>query len=304
MAIYHLRAKIMSRSKGQSAVAGAAYRGGGHSAVHAAAYRSGAILVDERTGQSYDYSQKGHVEYTEIMAPEGAPGWTHDRSQLWNHVEAGEKRKDAQLAREMEITLPRELTPEECRDLVREFVRDEFVSRGMVADIAIHRPKASDGGEQPHAHVMLTMRTLGPDGEGFGPKVREWNNVALLEGWREAWAEAANRALERAGKEDRIDHRTLEAQGIERAPLPNLPQFAFFDRVRELTGRIRDRFNQWLAVRHRNRIQAHVEAMERMQEGGDLEQLIGAFVSRTVRSLGLERPMPLGPQQQETGIDR
>lgn len=303
MAIYHLRAKVMSRSKGQSAVAGAAYRGGGHSAIHAAAYRSGGILVDERTGQSYDYSHKGHVEHTEIMAPDGAPGWVHDRSELWNRVEAGEKRKDAQLAREMEITLPRELTPEECKGLVRSFVAEQFVSRGMVADIAIHRPKASDGGEQPHAHVMLTMRSLDPEGQGFGPKVREWNNVALLEGWREAWAGAANRALEHAGKDERIDHRTLEAQGIDRVPLPNLPQFAFFDRVRELTGRIRDRFNQWVAARHTNRIHDMVSAIEQ-EDPASIGERIGTFLIEKARALGFDHPAPLRVSERETSFDR
>ena len=303
MAIYHLRAKVMSRSKGQSAVAGAAYRGGGHSAIHAAAYRSGGILVDERTGQSYDYSHKGHVEHTEIMAPDGAPGWVHDRSELWNRVEAGEKRKDAQLAREMEITLPRELTPEECKGLVRSFVAEQFVSRGMVADIAIHRPKASDGGEQPHAHVMLTMRSFDTEGQGFGPKVREWNNVALLEGWREAWAGAANRALEHAGKDERIDHRTLEAQGIDRVPLPNLPQFAFFDRVRELTGRIRDRFNQWVAARHTNRIHDMVSAIEQ-EDPASLSERIGTFLIEKARALGLDHPAALRVPERETSFDR
>lgn len=265
MAIYHLRAKVMSRSKGQSAVAGAAYRQGGHSAVHAAAYRSGVTLLDARTGRTYDYGRKDNVEHSEILAPEGSPAWVYDRQELWNRVEASEKRPDAQLAREIEISLPRELSAEVCKELVRAYVRAQFTSKGMVADIAIHRPDASDGGEQPHAHVMLTMRPV--EGEGFGGKkvavlapetgqpvrdkrgkivYREWAGglVEDLEQWRVAWAEAANGALERAGEEARIDHRTLKAQGIERQPLPNLPQLAFFDRVREFTGALRDRFNQ------------------------------------------------------------
>ena len=301
MAIYHLRAKVMSRSKGQSAVAGAAYRGGGHSAIHAAAYRSGGILVDERTGQSYDYSHKGHVEHTEIMAPDGAPGWVHDRSELWNRVEAGEKRKDAQLAREMEITLPRELTPEECKGLVRSFVAEQFVSRGMVADIAIHRPKASDGGEQPHAHVMLTMRSL--DGGSFGKKERSWNGNDLLVHWREAWSVAANAALAEAGQEARIDHRSLKEQGIVREPIPHLPQLAFFDRVRELTGGLRERFNQWVAVRHRNRVRDHLAAMEWLH-AQEVEERVGGFLVETAHRLGLDRVVALLAPEREARLDR
>lgn len=112
MAIYHLRAKIISRSKGQSTVAGAAYRSGGHSATHAAAYRSGEKLKDERTGRTFDYGRKQGIVHTEILAPQNAQNWVYNRSSLWNQVELAEKRKDAQVAREIEISLPRELSHE------------------------------------------------------------------------------------------------------------------------------------------------------------------------------------------------
>lgn len=325
MAIYHLRAKVMSRSKGQSAVAGAAYRQGGHSAVHAAAYRSGVTLHDARTGRTYDYGRKDNVEHTEILAPEGSPAWVYDRQELWNRVEASEKRKDAQIAREIEISLPRELGAEVCKELVRDYVRAQFTSKGMVADVAIHRPAASDGGEQPHAHIMLTMRPL--EGDGFGGKkvavldpatgqpvrdgrgkivYREWAGgmVDDLEHWRAAWAEAANLALERAGEAARIDHRTLKAQGIERQPLPHLPQLAFFDRVREFTGGLFERFNQWVAIRHRNHIHAQLEAMRDAQEPGGLEELVGAVLSRAARALGIDRPLTVTPDRGEVGLDR
>lgn len=325
MAIYHLRAKVMSRSKGQSAVAGAAYRQGGHSAVHAAAYRSGVTLHDARTGRTYDYGQKGHVEHAEILAPEGAPAWVYDRQELWNRVEACEKRKDAQIAREIEISLPRELSAEVCKELVRAYVHAQFVSKGMVADIAIHRPVASDGGEQPHAHVMLTMRPLEEDGFG-GKKVavldpatgqpvrdgrgkivyREWAGglVDDLEHWRAAWADAANAALERAGKAARIDHRTLKAQGIDREPLPHMPQLAFFNRVREFTGALMDRFNQWVAIRHRNHVRAQLEAMHDPDAPGGLEELVGAVLTRAAHALGIDRALGLTPERQEAGFDR
>ena len=106
IAIYHLRAKIISRSKGQSSLAGAAYRSGGHSATHAAAYRSGERLTDARTGRTFDYGRKQGIIHTEILVPKDAPVWASDRAQLWNTVELTEKRKDAQLAREIELSLP------------------------------------------------------------------------------------------------------------------------------------------------------------------------------------------------------
>lgn len=197
MAIYHLSAKIVSRSTGRSAVA-------------AAAYRSGSQLRDERTGQNHDYTRKGGVAHSEIVAPDNAPDWMRDRAALWNAVERVEKRRDAQLAREIEVALPRELAPERCIDLVRGFVRTEFVDRGMIADFAVHVGRARDGGDQPHAHIMLTTREL--MGEGFGPKNREWNGADKLEGWRARWAEHVNAELERGGHEARVDHRSLDAQ--------------------------------------------------------------------------------------------
>jgi hypothetical protein len=200
VAIYRFSAAIISRAKGRSSVA-------------AAAYRSGAELVDERTGAVHDYTRKSDIQHSEIMAPEGAPGWSLDRPALWNAVEAGERRKDAQLAREVQLALPRELDADRQIALLRGFVRDEFVARGMVADFSLHDHVARDGGEQPHAHVMLTMRSI--DGEGFGLKVREWNSDELLVHWRERWAEASNEVLAETGVDARIDHRTLAAQRDE-----------------------------------------------------------------------------------------
>lgn len=200
MAIYHLSAKVISRA-------------GGRSSVAAAAYRTAGRLRDDRQGLEHDYSRKGGVVHSEIMAPENAPDWMRDRDQLWNAVEAVEKRRDAQLAREIEVALPRELDRGERLELLRGFVQREFVDRGMIADVAIHEGKARDGHGQPHAHIMLTMREL--TGEGFGQKDRSWNAPDLLLGWRGAWARDANTALERAGRSERIDHRSLDAQRAE-----------------------------------------------------------------------------------------
>lgn len=207
MAVYHLSAKVISRGSGRSSIA-------------AAAYRTADRLTNDRDGMTHDYSRRRGVEHVEIMAPDNAPDWMRDRSRLWNAVEAVEKRKDAQLAREIEVSLPRELTPQQRTELVRGFVREEFVARGMVADVAIHCPTASDGREQPHAHVMLTMREIIPN-EGFGGKNRDWNKGEVLEGWRERWARHQNAALERAGLGERVDHRTLEAQRADALALAN-----------------------------------------------------------------------------------
>jgi ATP-dependent exoDNAse (exonuclease V) alpha subunit len=206
MALYHFSAQMISRSTGRSATA-------------AAAYRSGQEITDQRTGEVHDYSRKGGVVHSEVLAPDGAASWVFDRSALWNAVEVAEKRKDAQLAREVEVALPRELGLSEQVDLLRGFVQEHFVSRGMVADIAVHEVKARDGERQPHAHVMLTTRQLAP--EGFGGKAREWNDRALLEGWREGWAIHVNQTLERSGHEQRVDHRSLAAQRAEALEIAN-----------------------------------------------------------------------------------
>src|SRR5271170_3847159 len=179
MAIYHLQVKIIGRSQGRSAVA-------------AAAYRSASQIHDQRQGQSFDYSDKPNVVHSEILLPAGAPTWMADRSQLWNAVELGEKRKDSQLAREVEFAIPQELSQAEGIALARDFVQREFVARGMVADLNVHWEE-----DNPHAHVMLTMREVSE--QGFGLKVTEWNRVELLKEWREHWADLANEHLHRAG---------------------------------------------------------------------------------------------------------
>src|SRR5579875_2600316 len=204
MAIYHFSASIVKRSGGRSAVAGAAYI-------------SGTSIREERTGLTHDYRRRRGVVQTDIITPTSAPDWMHDRATLWNRVEQGEKRLDAQLARSIRLALPHELTDEQRADLVFEYVREMFVSQGMIADIAIHRPDRHGDKRNHHAHILLTMREI--EGEGFArKKQRDWNDDQLLDHWREEWATYVNRALEEAGSEARVDHRTLVAQGIERHP--------------------------------------------------------------------------------------
>ncbi len=201
MAIYHLSvsAKIVSRAQGRSVVG-------------AAAYRSATAIHDRRLGQTFDYTRKAGVEYSEILAPSEAPAWMHDRDQLWNAVEQVERCKDAQLAREIEIGLTVELDRNEQIPLLRDFVRSTFVSKGMVADVALHLDKP----ENPHAHILLTTREL--TATEFGAKRRDWNARAELMEWRKGWAATANEHLAQTGLDRRIDHRTLEAQGIDLIP--------------------------------------------------------------------------------------
>lgn len=206
----------------------------------AAAYRSGEKLVNEWDGMTHDYTRKGGVVHTEIMLPAHAPPEFQDRSTLWNSVEQIEKSSDAQLAREIEVALPVELSRAEQLALVRFFVKDNFVDAGMCADFAIH----DKGTGNPHAHIMLTIRPIKENGK-WGPKCRkvydldgqgqripdrkggwknhredttDWNRRENAEKWRAAWAAYTNRALEAAGRPERIDHRSYKRQGVDIIP--------------------------------------------------------------------------------------
>ena len=194
-------------------------RSQGRSATAAIAYRVAERIEDRRTGLTFDYAARGGVDHTEILAPDHAPDWVRDRSELWNRVEESETRKNSQVAREVRVALPDELTHAQRLELVREFVRSQFVDRGMVADIALHAPGRAGDERNHHAHILLTTREIAAEGSvpggGFTTKNRDWNKVEVLEGWREAWARDSNAALERAGIEDRVDHRTLVAQRDE-----------------------------------------------------------------------------------------
>ncbi len=210
MAIYHLQAKVIQRSQGRSVIA-------------AAAYRAGEALYDEKQGLTQNFLAKTGVVHSEILLPEHAPQRWCDRETLWNEVDAGELRKDAVLAREIEIALPRELSQAEAIRLAQDFVREQFVARGMVADLNVHWGQAGDGGIQPHAHVLLTMRPViaGEPGQAegrLGQKERAWNDKATLRSWRQRWAEMANERLAEVGLDLRIDHRSHAAQGLDLEP--------------------------------------------------------------------------------------
>jgi MobA/MobL family len=207
VAICFVRANVIGRSGGKSATA-------------AAAYRSGEKIEDRATKKTHDYTKKQGIDHSEILSPIAATAhneWLTNRSELWNRVEASEKRYDAQLAREMIIAIPRELAQPDQIALVREHVRSSYVDRGMIADINIHHLDS----DNPHAHVMLTMRELKIDEQGvvsFGNKDRTWNDKKLLETQIKEWEVVANQYLERAGVDTRIDSRSYEEQGISRIP--------------------------------------------------------------------------------------
>jgi len=203
LADFRLSAQVIGRSDGRSATA-------------AAAYRASERVECQRTGLTHDYSRKGGTLHEEIMTPDNTPEWMRDRDQLWNAVEKVERRKDAQLAREVQLSLPNELNPEQRLTLVRDFVADQFVSKGMIADIAIHAPNEKGDERNHHAHIMLTMRDITAD--GFGKKNRDWNKPQVLENWREQWANHQNQSLERHGHSERVDHRSYAEQGIDKQP--------------------------------------------------------------------------------------
>lgn len=218
MAIYRCEIKNISRGKGRSCVA-------------AAAYRHGEKLHDQRQNLDHAYKRSGDVTLSEIVAPENAPDWVHNREQLWNAADAAEKRKDARTAKEVLIALPRELDAGAQADLVRAFARAEFTSKGLVADIAIHAPKAQDGETQPHAHIMLTTRPLENNAFAKG-KDYSLDKPPGIEALRERWASHCNQALERTNSPERVDHRSLADQRQAALAASQNPAYPEPDRIR------------------------------------------------------------------------
>lgn len=230
MAIYHLSIKIIKRGDGKSAVA-------------AAAYRSASAIKNERNGITSDYTGKRGVEYTEVMLPAHAPTEFQDRKILWNSVEMIEKHKKAQLAREIEIALPNELSREEQIALAKRFCQKAFVDEGMCADVCIHNPPSEN--ENVHAHIMLTMRPFNEDGS-WGDKQKkeyildkdgkkiydkkkrqykcnsipatDWSQQTKAEEWRTLWEVMTNMALEQNQIDKKVDRRSYKRRGVEQIP--------------------------------------------------------------------------------------
>lgn len=229
MAIFHLSVKTISRSAGRSSTA-------------AAAYRAGVEITDERTGEIHDYRRKAGVESAELFLPDGAPEWATDRAKLWNAAEQSEKRKNSTVAREFEVALPSELSADQRRKLAHDFARELVKRHGFAVDVAIHAPGKEGDTRNHHAHILCSTRKLTP--EGFTVKTRELDDratgAAEVTHWREQWAGLTNAALERAGHAARVDHRSLEMQGINREPAIHLgPSATAIERRGEVSDKTR-----------------------------------------------------------------
>lgn len=270
MAIYHFSAQIIKRSLGASSTS-------------AVAYRCGLSLTDERTGEIHDYTRKKGIDSWQVLAPDNAPSWVQDPAKLWNEIEKQETRKDAQLCREINLAIPKELTDQDKRKLVENYVKQEMVSRGMCAVVAFHD---FDSGN-PHAHIMLTLRAVSV--AGFGNKDRSWNDKTILENWRKEWSQHANKALEAAGQDSRISEKTLEAQKLEAMRAGKYDEAAQLDRTptqhegrastqarRRRRGTKRTVANDEITAISSNRFNSHrmrVEALQKAAEATNVTPL-------------------------------
>ena len=220
MAIYHLSMKPISRASGRSAVA-------------AAAYRAGESLTNERDGLTHDFSRREGVEHAEIVLPHGVEAaWAKDRSALWNAAERREQRKDARVAREFEIALPHELTAEQRLEATRAFAQSLADRYEAAVDVAVHSPHGETDIRNHHAHLMMTVRSVGPEGLGDKTLMERENKWLLsralpttqlqLRGIRQSWEGIANERLAAAGLDIRIDHRSHQERGLEIEPTEHM----------------------------------------------------------------------------------
>ena len=204
MASYHLSVKTIKRSAGRSATA-------------AAAYRSASVIACDREGRMHDYTAKRGVETCFILAPADAPSWAQDRAALWNAAEARETRSNSVTAREWELALPSEISDAARIDITRAFAAQLVERYGVAADVAIHAPHREGDQRNHHAHILTTTRVL--SAEGLTDKTRVLDAASTggpeIEAMRGYWAELQNHALELAGQEERVDHRSLEVQREE-----------------------------------------------------------------------------------------
>ena len=203
----HFHVEIIQRSKGRNLVC-------------KAGYNSRTNQTDLNTGIPYYKRSKGGLVYEAILIPSDSPKWLRemvkDREKFYSTIEKGEPRKDSQLGRELDFSLPHELSDPQNINLVERYIKKNFVGKGMVADISIHRaPKGGDS-RNVHAHVLLTMREMTPN--GFGNKNRSWNNRKLVSQWRKSYCNLANQYLERNGFEPRFDHRSFKELKIDKEP--------------------------------------------------------------------------------------
>ena len=259
MAIYHLSASIVKRSAGRSVTA-------------AAAYRAGSEIKDITTGLVHDYTHKKGVDYSVILSPINSSlgnEWLTNRQELWNKVEEAEKQKNAQLAREVTIAIPKELPRSEQIALVREYVTTNYVAAGVIADVNLHHLD----GDNPHAHILLSMRNLQTSPEGivkFGLKNRDWNSKELLLTQRKSWEEITNKYLAASGLDIKIDCRSLRDQGSEFIPQIHVGVHAMAMHRKGLQTDRKDEFDKIKAAN--NDIRARLEQIYEYESELDEEE--------------------------------
>lgn len=247
MPSYHLSIKTISRSTGRSATA-------------AAAYRTASKIADLRTGEIHDYTRKGGVDYIALVLPDNAPRWSVDREALWNAAEHAETRKNSTVAREFEVALPSELSDSERQRLAVDFAQEIVERHGCAADVAIHAPGKGGDHRNHHAHILCSTRKLTQ--EGFGAKTRELDDRTSGEvvRWRERYAELQNQRFRDNGINAKVDHRSLEAQGIGREPTRHLGVAA--------TG-----FERRTGQASRKRLDFEKEVAERLSKAKELGEM-------------------------------
>jgi len=274
MAVFHFEVKPISRSAGRSAPA-------------AAAYRSGERIRDERTGKLHNYSRRRDVIHAEIFLPGSVPAgeasWARQRPTLWNAAEAAEHRRDSRVAREVQVSLPVELSPAQRLELARG-LSQELADRYRVAvDLAVHEPRVAGDPRNFHAHLLMTTREITATGLGGKTGLDRQLTASL---WRrrdelakeflavrERWAARVNDALQAGGIEARVDHRSLRARGIDRIPRPHIPFVAYQMERRgqrsEVAERIRQRYRERVAAQAAGRAGTHAEAVPAVERRRD-----------------------------------
>lgn len=247
-------------------------RGKGARVTRAAAYRAGERIRDERTGETYDYSDRQDVAYKEVVLPADLTGradmtWTRDRATLWNAAEHAGPRCNSRLAREFLVLVPPELTPAQRIRLVRDFAQGLADKYRSAVDAALHTPRPGADRRNHHAHLLMTVREVTPEGlgprtalelggrerhlRGLGPSKEEYLSI------RKHWAQLTNDALQQAGLAARVDHRSLAAQGIDREPTPTIPEKVFYAERRLGSNTIA---GDEIRARHRERLEARAKA--------------------------------------------
>lgn len=293
MAIYSMNLKTMSRANG-------------HSSVSAAAYRSGEKLLDQRTGESHDYSRRSGLEISFIVFPENSPEWIQNREIVWNQAEASETRKNSTVAREIRIALPHEFNAEQREMAAREFSLNISEKYKIVCDVAIHKPDKHGDERNFHAHILMTTRRV--DKDGFGEKTRELDSRQQgpqeIKFMRLEWERVVNRNLEKAGHGIRIDCRSYEDQGADKEPTIHIGKDATQLERRGLLTEVGDKNRQ---IRERNRERAALEMDRELAmaeiDGIDYEiSQVGARLE-TESQLQEEQPTAQG-KDQEAAVER